>query len=75
MRKRESEYVQEFPDRFLKVYSAIPAQLKPPISYAELQYAESFYSEFTLWLSERRSTSLVDMMKDSIKVEVEPVCC
>ena len=70
MRRRESESVQKFSDRFIKVYNAIPAQFKPPIGSAQFQYGEAFDSEFTLWLSERRSTSLVDMMKDTIEVEV-----
>ena len=37
---------------------------------SQLQYVEAFDSEFTLLLSERRSTSLADMMKDAIEVEV-----
>ena len=43
--------------------------LNPPSS-AHVQYVESFDSEFTLLLSERRWTSLDDMMKDAIEVEV-----
>ena len=54
----------------MKVYNSIPAQFKPPTSFAQLQYSEAFDSEFTLWLSERRSTSLVAVMKYSIEVEV-----
>jgi len=50
MRRKES--VQEFSDRFMKVYSAIPTQFKPPPGSAQLQYAEAFDSEFTLLLCE-----------------------
>ena len=70
MKRKESEYVQEFSNNFIKVYNAIPAQFKPPISYSQLQYAESFDSEFILWLSERKLASLETMMKDAIEVEV-----
>ena len=70
MRGKESESLQVFFDRFMKVYNAIPSQFKPPIGSSQLQYAEAFDSEFTLWLSERRSTSLEAMMKYAIEVEV-----
>ena len=66
MRRRESESIQEFFYELMKVYNAIPAQLKPPPGSSQLQYVESFDSEFTLLLSERISASLDDMMKDSI---------
>ena len=62
--------MQEFLDRFLNLYNSIPAQLKPPIGSAQLQYVEYFDSDFTLCLSERRSTSLEAMMKDAIEMEV-----
>ena len=44
--------------------------MKPPIGSTQLHYVEAFDSDFTLWLSERRSTSLEAMMKDAIEVEV-----
>ena len=54
----------------MKTYNSIPTQFKPPPGSAQLQYVEAFDSEFTLLLSERRSTSLTDTIKDSIEVEV-----
>ena len=57
----------------MKVYNYIPSQFKPPIGSVQLQYAESFDGEFSLWLSEIRSTSLEAMMKDDIDVEVKLV--
>ena len=54
----------------MKVYNSIPSQFKPPIGSAQLQFFEAFDGEFSLWLSERRSASLEDMMKHSIEVEV-----
>ena len=70
IRRKESESIQEFSDRFMKVHNSIPAQFKPPIGSTQLQYAESFNGEFSLWLSERRLTSLEAMIKDIIEVEV-----
>ena len=54
----------------MKKYNAIPAHFKPPSGFSQLQYVESFDSEFTLWLSERKSASLADIMNDAIEVEV-----
>ena len=70
MRRKESESIQEFSNRFMKVYNSIPAKFKPPIGSSHLQYGESFDGEFSLWISERILTSLVAMMKYSIEVEV-----
>ena len=57
----------------MKVYNSILAQFKPPIGSTQLQYIEYFDGEFSLWLSERRLTSLVAMMKDDIELEVKLV--
>ena len=37
---------------------------------AKLHYAEAFDDEFALFLRERRSTTLTDMMSDAIEVEI-----
>ena len=55
----------------MKVYHTIPSQFRPPLGSAQLQYAEAFDSEFTLWLGERKSTSLADMMNDPIEVDIK----
>ena len=73
MKRKESNFFQELLDRFMKVYNSIPAQLKPPIGLAQLQYTEYFDGEFSLWLSERRSTSFVSMMKKTIEVDMKLV--
>ena len=69
VRRKESEFVQEFSDRFMKVYNSIPAQFKPPIGSSQLHYVEAFENEFTLWKSERRLASLETMMKYAIEVD------
>ena len=66
MWRKECDSIQEFLDRFMKVYNSIPAQFTHPIGSAQLQYAESFDGDFSLWLRKRRSTSLATMMKDAI---------
>ena len=36
MRRKESDYVQEFLDTFMKVYNSIAAQFKPPLGSTQL---------------------------------------
>ena len=62
--------MQDFSTRFIRTYDAIPADVKPPLGAAKLRYADTFNSEFTLLLRERRFVSLVDTMDAVIEVEV-----
>jgi hypothetical protein len=64
------EIVQEFSARFMKVYNSIPMEVKPPPGAAQLRYVDSFDSDFSLLLRERRSNTLGAMMSDVIEVEV-----
>jgi hypothetical protein len=70
MRKAPEETVHEFSAHFLKVYNSIPAEFKPPPGVAQLQYTDSFDSDFSLLLRERRSTSLDAIMSNVVEVEV-----
>ena len=70
IRREESESIRDLSDRFMKVYDAIPSEFKPPTGIDQLQYAEAFDSEFSLWLGKRRSSSLVDMLKNPIEGEM-----
>lgn len=45
-------------------------QCKPPKGMAKLHYAEAFDDGFSLFLRERRSATLADMMSDAIEVEI-----
>jgi hypothetical protein len=70
MKRSPNETVQEFSTKFMKVYNLIPTEVKPPPKVAHLRYVDSFESDFSLLLRERRSATLDDMMIDSIEVEV-----
>jgi hypothetical protein len=70
MKRSLDETVQEFSARFMKVYNVIPDEVKPPPKAAQLRYVDSFESDFSLLLRERRSATLDDMMTDAIEVEV-----
>lgn len=70
LKRGPDESVQDFSTRFMRTYDSIPADVKPPPSATKLHYIDAFSSEFTLLLRERRFVSLIDMMDDSIEVEV-----
>ena len=50
----------------MEEYNAIHPEFKPPPEIAHFQYDKAFDSKFILWMSERRSVSLEDMINDSI---------
>jgi hypothetical protein len=70
MKKAPEEMVQEFSAHFLKVYNSIPTEVKPPPGVAQLRYADSFDSDFSLLLRERRSENLDAIMSNVVEVEV-----
>jgi hypothetical protein len=70
MNKALEETMQEFSIHFLKVYNSIPAEVKTPPGVVQLRYANSFDSDFTPLLRERRSTSLDAIMSSVVEVEV-----
>ena len=56
--------------RFNTIYNSLPEDCKPPEGMAKLHYAEAFDDYFALFLRERRSATLADMMSDAIEVEI-----
>lgn len=69
LRKKTSESVLEFTQRFNKLYNKIPAEVKPSQPAAKVTFAGAFDSDFTLLLRERRSTTLSGMQDDAIEIE------
>ena len=69
LRRRNDESVKSFSSRFNMIYNSLPVQCKPPEGMAKLHYAEAFDDKFELFLRERISSTLVDMMNDAIEVE------
>jgi hypothetical protein len=69
LKKENGESVSDFTKRFNIVYTKIPAEVKPTETSTEINYANSFDSEFCFLLRERRSATL-SLMKD-VALEVE----
>ena len=51
------------------MYRKIPIEIKPSKTSAKLTYANSFDSEFSLLLRERRSVTLLNMQEAALEVE------
>jgi hypothetical protein len=69
LKKENGESVSDFTKRFNRMYSKIPAKIKPMDAFAKITYANSFDSEFCLLLRERRSPTLSLMQDSSLEVE------
>ena len=59
----------DFNKRFNRMYSKIPAEVKPTPTSAKLTCANVFDFDFCLLLRERRCATLVDMQDAALEVE------
>jgi hypothetical protein len=69
LRKKNSESVLEFTQRFNKLYNKIPIEVKPSELPTKVNFAGAFDPEFSLLWRERRSTDLTKMQDDALEIE------
>jgi hypothetical protein len=69
LRKKTSESILEFIQRFNKIYHKILAEVKPSQIAAKVTFVGAFDSDFALISRERRSTTLVGIQYDAIEFE------
>ena len=69
LKRENGESVSNFTKRFNKMFSKIPAEIKPTDTSAKITYANAFDSEFCLILRERRSGSLSLRQDASLEFE------
>jgi hypothetical protein len=69
LRKKNSESVLEFTQRFNKLYNKIPVEVKPSQPAAKVTFVGAFDHDFTLLLRERRSVDLTKMQDDALEIE------
>ena len=69
LRRKKDETIANFSKRFNKMYSKIPAEIKPSETSAKLTYANAFDHEFSLLLREIRPISLLNMQDVTLEVE------
>jgi hypothetical protein len=70
LKRGNDESIKNFSSRFNTIYNSLPKDCRSLEGMAKLHYAEAFDDEFALFLRERRSATLVDMMSDAIEVEI-----
>jgi hypothetical protein len=69
LRKKNSETVLEFTQRFNKLYNKIPAEVKPSQPATKVTFVGAFEPDFSLLLRERRSVDLTKMQDDVVEIE------
>jgi hypothetical protein len=69
LKKKGSESVLEFIQRFNKLYNKIPAEVKPSQPAAKVTFVGAFDPDFSLLLRERRSVDLPNMQDDAVEIE------
>ena len=69
LKRKKEETIADFSKRFNKMYSRIPAEIKPTETSAKLTYANAFDHEFSLLLRERRPITLLNMQDATLEVE------
>ena len=70
LKRVNDESIKNLSSRFNTIYNSLPEDCKPPEGMAKLHYAEAFDDEFAMFLRERRSVTLANMMSDPIEVEI-----
>jgi hypothetical protein len=69
LRKKNSESVIEFTQRFNKLYNKISIEVKPSQPAAKVTFTGAFDLDFALLLRERRSIDLTKMQDDALEIE------
>jgi hypothetical protein len=69
LRKKNSETVLEFTQRFNKLYNNILAEVKPSQPAAKVTFVGDFDLDFSLLLRERISVDLTKMQDDAVEIE------
>jgi hypothetical protein len=69
LKKKNSETVMEFIQRFNKLYNKIPIEVKPSQPTTKVTFAGAFEPDFSLLLRERRGVDLTRMQDDNVEIE------
>ena len=69
LRKKNSESVLEFTQRFNKLYNKNLVEVKPSQPAAKVTFVGAFDHDFTLLLRERRLIDLKKMQDDALEIE------
>ena len=70
LRRGNDESIKNNNSRFNTIYNSLLEDCKPLEGMEKLHYAKAFDDDFALFLRERRSATLVDMMSDAIEGDI-----
>jgi hypothetical protein len=68
-KKKKSENIMEFIQRFNKLYIKIPVEFKPSQPPAKVTFVGAFEPDFALLLRERRGATLTRMQDDIVEIK------
>ena len=68
LKRGNDESIKNFSFRFNTIYNSLPTDCKPPEGMAKIHFAEAFDDEFALFLRERRSPTLAQIMSNAMEV-------
>jgi hypothetical protein len=69
IKRNQGETMQDYYTRFINLYNAIPADIKPPQGLAIIKFIDGFDTNMSYQLRERNSATLEDMQKSAVSVE------
>jgi len=69
IKRGPNETIEEYCDRFNRVYNAIPAAIKPPPELSLIHFLEGFDVNMAYQLRERDPTALEEMQSNAVKVD------
>jgi len=69
LKKKTSEIVMEFIQRFNKLYNKISVKIKPSQTGVKVTFVGAFEPDFSLLLRERRGDTLTRMQDDVVEIE------
>jgi hypothetical protein len=69
LKKKGSETVMEFIQKFNKLYNKIPVEVKPSQPATKVTFTGAFEPDFSLLLRERRGADLTRMQDDAMEIE------
>jgi hypothetical protein len=69
LKKKGSETIMEFIQRFNKLYNKIPIKVKPSQPASKVTFGGAFEPDFALLLRERRGADLTRMQDDAMEIE------
>lgn len=73
IKNKSYETMAEFVRIFNKLYNSLPAEIKPPLAGAKINFSRAFESNFGFTLRERRASTLDQIQIDALGISANLV--